>query len=243
MCEGVRVAVRSEMRDAVGLVLLDRPEKAHAYDPAHLELLEQAVVALAAQCRALVIGSTGSRAFCAGADLDAMRDADPLDALDLRSQRVFTTLARLPVVTIAAVQGPAVAGGCELALACDIRIVGPSARFSLPETALGIIPSAGGCTRLPLLVGGSVARQMILAGASLSASRAVQLGLALRESDHPLDDALALGAEIAKRDPVALRLAKQILDRAEDPGSLDAERVSEALLYTRKQARRGPAAR
>lgn len=234
------MAIRTETRETVGLILLDRPEKAHAYDRAHLDALEAAVLDLSGRVRALVVASTGQRAFCAGADLDELRGADPLDALDLRSQRVFTVLARAPVVTVAAVQGPAVAGGCELALACDLRIVGPRARFTLPETALGIIPSAGGCTRLAHLVGASVAKQVILAGRALDADRAVSLGLALRVSDDPLEDALAIAAEVAKRDPVALRLAKQILDRGEDPGSLEAERVSEALLYARKQTRSAP---
>lgn len=237
------MGLRSELRDEVGLVLLDRPEKAHAYDRAHLAALEEAVLALAPRARVLVLGSTGNRAFCAGADLDAMREVDPLDALDLMSQRVFTTLARLPLLTVAAVQGPAVAGGFELTLACDLRIVGPRARFSLPETALGIIPSAGGCARLPRLVGVSVAKQIILAGRSLDATAAVQLGLALRVAEDPLADALALAGELSKRDPVAVRLAKQILDRGEDVGALDAERVSEALLYTRKRAKAPPSAR
>lgn len=237
------MGVRTETYEAVGLVLLDRPEKAHAYDRAHLDQLEAAFQELAGRVRVIVLGSTGSRAFCAGADLEAMREVDPLDALDLRSQRVFTQIARLPVVTIAAVQGPAVAGGMELTLACDLRVVGPKARFSLPETALGIIPSAGGCARLPHLLGASVAKQIILAGRSLDAAAAVSLGLALRQAESPLEDALSLGAEIARRDPLALRLAKQILDRGEDPGSLDAERVSEALLYGRKRAKAPEAAR
>lgn len=231
------MAVRSELRGTIGVVLLDRPEKAHAYDREHLDGLLEAMTTLAGQARVIVLGSTGQRAFCAGADLDAMRSTDPLEALDLHSQRVFTVIARLPVVTIAAVQGPAVAGGFELTMACDLRIVGPNARFSLPETALGIIPSAGGCTRLPRLVGVSVARQVILAGRALSAQDAVRMGLALRQNDRPLEDALALAEEVARRDPVALRLAKQILDTGEDRASLDAERVSEALLYARKAAR------
>ena len=231
--------IRAEVRDPIGLLWLDRPEKAHAYDRAHLDLIEQTFASLAARVRVVVVASTGQRAFCAGADLDEMNRADPLDALDLRSQRVFTGIARSPVITVAAVQGPAVAGGCELALACDLRVVGPKARFSLPETALGIIPSAGGCTRLTRLVGPGRAKQVILAGQAIDAMSAVSWGLALRLAEDPLADALALAGDISKRDPVALRLAKQVIDRGEDAASLEAERVSEALLYTRKAAR-GP---
>ena len=226
--------VRTQMRATTGVILLDRPERAHAYDRAHLDLLAEAFADLSQTARVIVLASTGARAFCAGADLGEMKDADPLDALDLRSQAVFTAIARSPVVTIAAIQGPAVAGGCELALAADLRVVGPRARFSLPETALGIIPSAGGCTRLTRLVGPSRAKQVILGGLQVDAEAAVAWGLALRAAPDPLEDAIALAADVAMRDPVALRLAKQIIDRGEDSASLEAERVSEALLYSRK---------
>lgn len=230
------MAIHSETRGEIGIITLDRPEKAHAYDRAHLDLLADAL-ALGRAVRVLVVRSTGSRAFCAGADLDEMKGADPLDALDLRSQAVFTALARLPCTTIAAVQGPAVAGGCELTLACDLRVVGPNARFTLPETALGIIPSAGGCTRLTRLVGPSRARMVILAGKAIDARQAVDWGLAIELADDPFAAALALAENVAKRDPVANRLAKMIIDRGEDAASLEAERVSEALLYGRKAQR------
>ena len=234
------MAIHTEILGATALVVLERPEKANAYDRAHLDALDEALGALGPDVRALVVASGGERAFCAGADLTELHVADPLDALDLRSQRVFNRLAALPIPTIAAVQGPAVAGGCELALACDIRIVGPSARFSLPETALGLIPSAGGCTRLTRLVGPSRAKMVILAGAHIDAETAVSCGLALRLAPDPRAAALSLATDLAKRDPVALRLAKAIIDRGEDRASLETERVSEALLYARKRAAGNP---
>lgn len=237
------MAILTELRDTTGLLTIDRREKANAYDRAHLDGLREGLDALAATARVIVICSAGDRAFCAGADLGELHAADPLDALDLRSQRVFNHLAALPVPTIAAVQGPAVAGGCELTLACDLRIVGPNARFSLPETALGLIPSAGGCTRLTRLIGPSRAKQVILAGASLDAETAVSCGLALKLASDPLAAALALALDLAKRDGVAMRLARQIIDAGEDRSSLDAERVSEALLYARKRGRSSAADR
>jgi len=166
-----------------------------------------------------------------------MQGADPLDALDLFSQKVFNNIARSPVVSIAAVQGAAIAGGFELTLACDLRVVGPNARFELPETALGLVPSAGGSTRLTRLVGPSLAKQVILAGRSLSAEEAFHFGLAIQICPDPRAAALALAEQIQTRDPVAQRLAKSIVDGAEDTESLQAERVAEALLYARKQAR------
>jgi len=228
------MAIEVEVKQGIGQLILDRPRRAHAYDAAHLDALAAGIAELEAQVHVVVLSSTGEGAFCGGADLKALAAADPLDALDLQSQRVFTALARSRMVSVVAVQGPAVAGGCELALACDLRVVGPRASFRLPETELGIIPSAGGCTRLTRLVGPAVAKQVILAGRELTADEAVSFGLALVQSPTPLQRALTLAHTLAARDPVALRLAKQIIDRGEDPASLDAERVAEALLYSRR---------
>jgi enoyl-CoA hydratase/carnithine racemase len=227
------------IHERVGALTLDRPRKAHAYDTPHLRALAAGLAQLVADgAVAVVIGSTGDGAFCGGADLDALTGKGPLDALDLLSQRVFDEIARAPVVTIAALHGAAVAGGCELALACDLRVVGPKARFTLPETRLGLIPAAGGCTRLPRLVGPSVAKQVILAGRSLSAEDAARFGLAI----GPVDDARAEARALAERvvahhDPVALRLAKGVIDADDDQASLQAERVAEALLYARRAER------
>lgn len=222
--------LKVEVDGPLTTLLLDRPRKAHAYHPALLDELEAAVATLSTPV--VVVGSTGDGAFCGGADLDAMKSADPLSPLDLQSQRVFDALARSATVSIAAVQGAAIAGGCELALACDVRVVGPRARFALPETSLGILPTAGGCTRLPRLVGVARAKQMILLGYSIDAHRAVDWGLAAECADDPLARATTLARATAERDPVALRLAKQVLDGVD---SLGAERIAEALLYHRKR--------
>lgn len=231
------MAVRSERFGKVGVIALDRPEKAHAYDREHLDLLLAAARALVEACPAIVIQSTGDRAFCGGADLDAMAGASPLDALELHSQRTFTALARLPAVLVAAVQGAAVAGGFELALACDLRVAGPKARFSLPETKLGILPSAGGTTRLARLVGVARAKAVILGGESLDAAAALAWGAVSRVADDPRAAALAWATEIADRDPAALRLAKETIDAEESVAGLARERTVEAILYARKGAR------
>lgn len=216
---------------SVTTVLLDRPNKAHAYDRALLEALQSCFRSLDATV--VVIGSTGQGAFCAGADLQEMKHATPQDARNLLSQAVFEELAQLSAVTIAAVQGPAVAGGFELALACDLRIAGPSARFSLPEVSLGLIPSAGGCTRLPDLVGPSRAKEVILGGRKLSASEAVQWGIVARIEPNPLEAAQAWAQEIASADPTALSLAKTVL-RGNHSDRLDLERLAQTTLYARK---------
>jgi enoyl-CoA hydratase/carnithine racemase len=216
---------------SVTTILLDRPNKAHAYDRALLEALQSCLRSI--DSTVLVIGSTGQGAFCAGADLQEMKGASPQDARELFSQAVFEELAQLSSVTIAAIQGAAVAGGFELALACDLRIAGPHARFSLPEVHLGLIPSAGGCTRLPDLVGPSRAKEMILGGRKLSASDAVQWGIVARIEPDPLRAAQAWAQEIASADPTALELAKTVL-RGNHSDRLDLERLAQTTLYARK---------
>jgi enoyl-CoA hydratase len=230
------LSVLVNIRNGVGVLALDRPKKAHAYNRTLLQALEMGFARLEAETSVVVVQSTGQGAFCGGADLDEMRDADPLSALDLASQKLFNRIARSPCLTIAAVHGAAIAGGCELALACDLRVVGPRARFALPEVSHGLIPSAGGCTRLTRLCGPSVAKQLILFGLSLSADDAVRLGLAMGPEDDPRGAAMEIAARATTNfDPVALRLAKQIIDRGEDTASLDAERVAESMLYQRRK--------
>jgi enoyl-CoA hydratase/carnithine racemase len=230
------MTARLERDGPIAVLVLDRPGRANAYDRAMLEALERGLDdALAdTDMRALVIEAAGEGAFCGGADLAQMKQAEPADALDLYSQAVFDRIARAPLVSVAAVHGAAVAGGFELALACDLRVASPTARFSLPETALGLIPSAGGCTRLTRLVGPSRAKQLILAGLDLDARTAMDWGLLAGLVPEPRQEARALARRIAQRDPVALRLAKQVIDHADDRASLEAERVAEALLYARK---------
>ncbi len=223
----------------VGLLTLDRPGRAHAYDRDHLDQILAGARSLADAHPVIVIRSSGERAFCGGADLQGMSGAGPLDALDLHSQLTFTALARLPVVLVCAIHGPAVAGGFELALACDLRVAGPRATFSLPETGLGILPSAGGTTRLSRLVGASRAKAVILGGEVLDAATALAWGVVNRLADDPRAEALAWATQIAARDPAALALAKAIIDAEESTASLARERTAEAILYGRKAVRAG----
>jgi enoyl-CoA hydratase len=228
--------VHTETVGRIGRLTLDRPGKANAYDRAHLDALLDAARALAERCPVLIVQAAGA-SFCGGADLDELGAASPLDALELRSQRVFTAFARLPCVSIAAIQGPAVAGGFELALACDLRVAGPAARFWLPETRLGIVPSAGGTTRLTRLAGPSRAKEVILGGRELDVETAFDWGLVHRVAPDPQAEALLWAEQVAGHDPAALRLAKELIDASESDGALARERQAEAVLYSLKNAR------
>lgn len=221
------------------VLVLNRPEKANAYNEALLAELSAAFHAATADpvIRTVIFTGAGEH-FCSGADLDEMKVKTFEDALALRSQALFSEIARSPKPTIAAVNGAAVAGGVELALACDLRIAAAAARFAFPETSLGIIPAAGGTMRLPRIVGPALAKEMILAGRELSAEEALRAGLVgeVVEPNRLLKRALLLAAAVARRDPVALRLAKQALDMPfENDAVLRYEGTAQALLYLRRK--------
>ena len=225
------MSIHSKIVGSVGHLILDRTDKANAYDRAHLDALDLAIQNLQAACVVVLIQSAHPTVFCAGADLDEMKNATPEDAARLYSQTVFTRLSRSPMVSIALVEGLAIGGGCELALASDIRVVGKSARFRLPETGLGIIPAAGGCTRLTALLGPSIAKQIILAGQDLSAQQAIHWGLAIDGKNSPLQTAQELSKVLASRSPEALSYAKKVIDERAESLSLEKERNAQSRLY------------
>ena len=165
---------------------------------------------------------TGSeRIFAAGADITEFGGPDEARAIGGLFLEALNALAAIPRVVIAAVTGPALGGGCELALACDLRIAGPKASFGQPEILLGIIPGGGGTQRLARLVGPARAKAMVLGGQAVSAADALAMGLADEVVDAPLARALELAGQYATGAVVAQGLAKQAIDRGLD-GSLDA---------------------
>jgi enoyl-CoA hydratase len=220
----------------VGILRLNRPSRANAYDPETLDAFAIGLDQLEVDCGVLLVEASGDGAFCGGADRSAYPMQRAKDALDLQSQRVFERIARSRLPSLVAIQGAAVAGGMELCLACDLRLVGNTARFSLPETGLGLIPAAGGTSRLPRLVGGSLARQMILLGRSLSAQEAVNCGLALGPYPDVRAEARNTALALLSRDQTATRLARQLLREADLEMALGAERLAEALLYEARAA-------
>ena len=225
------MSIHSKIVGSVGHLILDRTDKANAYDRAHLEALDEAIQVLQPKCSVVLIRSAHPTVFCAGADLNEMKNARPEDAARLYSQAVFTRLARSPMVSIAVVEGLAIGGGCELALASDIRVAGKSAQFRLPETGLGIIPAAGGCTRLTTLLGPSIAKQVILAGQDISAQQAIRWGLAIDGENNALVTAQELSQALASRSHEALTQAKNIIDEHAESLSLEKERSVQSRLY------------
>jgi enoyl-CoA hydratase/carnithine racemase len=224
---------------AIGFIELDRPERANAYTDATLAAVENALTDYlrAPEVRLIAVGSAVAGVFCAGADLEELGTRDAAAALKLFSLEVFDRLAAAAKPTIAVVDGPAVAGGLELALACDLRIASPGARFAMPEPTLGLIPAAGATFRLPRVVGESTARQMILFGAELDAAQALARGLVheVVESARLQDRVEWWAGRVSERDPLALELAKRAIASAlADGGSRDVTASAQALLYQRR---------
>jgi enoyl-CoA hydratase/carnithine racemase len=170
--------------------------------------------------RCVVVTGTGERAFCAGSDVkefEALKGRVGEGKL-LLEKAVYRRLARLPVPTIAAIQGDALGGGLELALCCDLRVADEGAQLGLPEVRLGVMPGSGGTQRLPRVVGLAKAKELILTGEIISAAEAAEIGLVNRVAPpgRALDEARATAATIAARGPLAVREAKRALDVAGD---------------------------
>jgi len=169
------------------------------------------------QSRAVVITGAGNKAFVAGADISQFTSMDDIrgKALVTHGQKVFQKVAEFPLPVICAIDGFALGGGCELALACDIRIASKKSKLGLPETGLGIIPGYGGTQRLPRVVGASMAKKMIFSGEAISAEEAYRIGLCdtLAEDGQALTEALALAKKIAgSAAPLAVKTAKRLIN-------------------------------
>ncbi|MBX3140795.1 MAG: enoyl-CoA hydratase/isomerase family protein [Trueperaceae bacterium] len=212
--------LRYEVDGEVAIVTIDRQEALNALDQDVLfELgLVFELAAADSAVRALVLTGAG-RAFVAGADIAALRELGDAFAgreTSLGGQEVANTLASLPFPTVAAINGFALGGGLELALAADLRVAATSARLGLPEVGLGLIPGFGGTQRLPRLIGVGRALDLILTGRHVQAEEALQLGLVNRVADDALATAVALARQAARNAPIALGLAKEAVFRGLD---------------------------
>ena len=195
------------------VVTLHRPHARNAVDAAMVRELHEVCAGLEERPMLLLLTGHGGT-FAAGADIGELRERGREQALQGINSRLFDRIARLPLPTVAAVDGWALGGGAELAYACDIRLATPAATFGNPEPGLGILAAAGACWRLRELVGASVAKQVLLAGRRLDAGDAVGLGLVAEIV--PAEDLLArshaLLDRMARQGPLALRLTKLVTD-------------------------------
>ena len=201
--------------DAVAAVTLNRPP-ANAISEALIRELDAALTEIEADARVrvVVITGAGDRIFCAGADLGSAFSGGDVSEFIRTGNRVLRRIERFPKPVVAALNGHALGGGCEIAMACHLRILKDTARMGQTESNLGIIPGYGGTQRLPRLVGRGLALEHLLLGTQIPAAECLRIGLVnrLAREGETLSDAMALARELAKRPPVATRLIIQAVD-------------------------------
>jgi enoyl-CoA hydratase len=230
------------------LVRLNRPKQLNALNGAVMDALCSALEGLDrdAEVRAIVV--TGNeRAFAAGADIGEMASATPIDMLLTNRIGQWDRIRKVSKPVIAAVNGWALGGGCELAMTLDLIVAGEGAKFGQPEISVGVIPGAGGTQRLTRAIGKSKAMRVILTGDPITAREAEAAGLVamVTEDELCVEDALALAAKIATKSPIALRLAKEAVNSAYEMSLTDAvahERRLFYLLFASEDQKEGMAA-
>jgi enoyl-CoA hydratase len=233
--------------DGVAVLTIDRQDKLNALSPQVTEEIGQALLEIESESpRVIIVTGAGERAFVAGADISVMNSMTPLEAKRFTEvgHAAMALLDRSTVPTIAAVNGFALGGGSELALACDIRIAAENALFGFPEVGLGILPGMGGTQRLPRLIGPALAKELIFSGRRIDAAEAKEMGLVNRVvgQGEALNAARELAAEISANGPVAVRHAKAAANRAFDVdliSGLEYEADQFALLFATEDAREG----
>jgi enoyl-CoA hydratase/carnithine racemase len=236
--------VKLDTRGEVAIVWLDNPP-ANGLSPAVIEALDRAWQAIEAapEVKAMILTSPNPALFCAGADIKSFTQMDAAGGGELldRGHELLRSWERSRTMTIAAVNGLAFGGGCEIAMACDVRLAAYSATFGQPEINLGIIPGFGGTQRLPRLVGPAKALEMNTTGDPISAEEAYEYGLVNRvTADHELfDAALAWARKFAGQPPLALEQVKRASHKGDLDEGIAAEKEAFATVFASEDAREG----
>jgi len=235
-----------ERRDRIAILTVNRPEVLNALDPPTWEEIGAAVrdVERDPDIRVLIVTGAGEKAFVAGSDIRSLRERSMWDVLRYSSQDVLTELENMPKPVIAAVNGYALGGGCELAMACDIRIAADTARFGQPEVNLGIIPGAGGTQRLARLVGLGKAKELIFTGDIIDAYEAERIGLVNKvvPRDQLMDAAFQMAEKILAKGPLAVAMAKRVIQGGSNvdlPSGLAMEKLGQTILFATEDRREG----
>jgi enoyl-CoA hydratase len=206
---------------SIARVTLHRPDVRNAINEAMIKELGLVLDEVAADesIRALVLTGSGDKAFAAGADIAELLERDHESALRRINAGLFRRLEEQPIPAIAAIRGFALGGGCELAMACDIRIAADDAKLGQPEVSLGICPGAGAMQRLPRLVGIGRAKELIFTGRIIDAAEAERIGLVNRvvPPDRVVETAMEVAREIAKQGALAVRISKLAINASARP--------------------------
>lgn len=224
-----------EQKGAVGVVTINREKALNALNSAVLDELNQILDEVNAdEVRCLILTGAGQKSFVAGADIGEMSSLTKAEgeAFGKKGNDVFRKLETYPLPVIAAINGFALGGGCEIAMSCDIRICSDNAVFGQPEVGLGITPGFGGTQRLPRLVGAGMAKQMIYTGRNIKAEEALRIGLvnAVLTQEELMPAAEKMAAGIAKNAPIAVRNCKKAINDGLD-ADMDKAIVIEEKLF------------
>ncbi|HEY5660692.1 MAG TPA: enoyl-CoA hydratase-related protein [Gaiellaceae bacterium] len=238
--------IRVDREEAVAVVTVDRQEALNALDVATLTELRDRLRDIAGddEVRAVVLTGAGEKAFVAGADIKYMSglDVEGAKAWGALGHEAGRLLEAMPKPTIAAVNGFALGGGCELALACDIRYAASAAKLGQPEVNLGIIPGWGGTQRLARVCGLGIAKELIFTGRIVAAEEALRIGLVNAVHDPVVEKARETAVLLAAKSPIALRVMKDLANRAlggDHGANLDAEGESFGELFASDDAKEG----
>jgi enoyl-CoA hydratase len=240
--------IQLELGDRIATLTVSRPEVRNALDGDTVAEMHRALEEVrAARATVLIVTGKGDQAFVSGADISAIRQRRRDDALASINSRLMSAVEAHEAVSIAAVNGYALGGGCELALACDLRLAAENAVFGLPEPTLGIIPGAGGTQRLPRIVGLGRAKEMILTGARWDARQALAAGLVSRVVPLPelMAAARALAESVLALGPLAVRLAKAAVNASGQmplAGGLAFESTAQAITFESRDKLEGTSA-
>lgn len=240
--------IRVEFDQGIAVVTVSRRQALNALNTATLKELEDAFDGIAAnrEIKSVIITGAGEKAFIAGADIAEMAGMQPFEAREFASlgHRVTRKMEGLPQPVIAAVNGFALGGGCEIALASDIRIAAEGARFGQPEVGLGIVPGFGGTQRLPRLIGKGMAAELLLTGRLVTSAEALQIGLVNQvvTADQLMERARELARTIAEKGSIAARLIKSVLHKGQGldlEKALEMEADSFALCFSTGEQKEG----
>ncbi len=208
-----------EKNGSIGMLTINRPKALNALNSQTLKEIDAAIdyIAEDSEILAVVITGAGEKAFVAGADISEMKDMNTMEGrkFGVLGNKVFRKLETLDVPVIAAINGFALGGGCELSMACDIRLASSKAKFGQPEAGLGITPGFGGTQRMARIVGLGMAKELIFSGKIINAEEALRIGLVNRvvEPEALLEEAKKLASTIASNAPIAVKLCKAAINR------------------------------
>ena len=223
-----------EQHDAVVTITLNRPKALNALNAATIKEISTAIDGLDASVRVVVFTGAGEKAFVAGADISEINSTANIQqgmAMSENTHALYLKLSEIPQIVIAAINGFALGGGFELALACDMRIASDKAQIGLPEINLGLIPGWGGAVRLQRLVGTGMAKYLVLTGERINAEEAFRLGLVEKvvPADQLITTVNELATKLSKQAPLAVNAAKRLITRAADMNLRDAIAYEVAL--------------